>query len=473
MAERAEDNDEPKKFYCRQRIVLAVMGFNCIMTAYILRQCLGVTLTKMNDKEDLFNWNEFQQGNILSAFFFGYVITHLPGAILCEKFGGKIILIIAMLVCSISSIITPLVTLYGGYIALCATRVIQGLGQGVVYPGLSFLLSKWIPKKERGRYGAFVYGGGQFGSIFANIACGFILNYMSWQSSFYFSGILSIIWVVMFFFLCSNDPNSHPYINKIEKDYLLAEMGTLEMNKNLPTTPWKYIFQSLPVWSLIIGQMGYDWGFYIMATDLPKYFSDVLNLSIVDNGIYNALPFLLMWIVSIFAGILADIMFIKNIMNLTNIRKFFTIISFMIPCFFMVAAGYATNKYIIVIYFTICLGIMGSYYGGIKLNSLDFSPNYAPTLMALANGFGAIMGFVVPNIIGVIVKNATREEWQIVFWLTMAVRGFCSIIYGIWGSGEIQPWNEPDNMQNYLEQKQMEKQKKRLIVNVNIFQYDS
>ena len=48
----------------------------------------------------------------------------------------------------------------------------------------------------------------------------------------------------------------------------------------LAPTPWRGILTSLPVWGLAIAQVGHDWGFFTMATDLPKYMKSVLRFSI-------------------------------------------------------------------------------------------------------------------------------------------------------------------------------------------------
>ena len=36
-----------------------------------------------------FNWNEEEQGIILGCFFWGYIITQIPGGYLGQKIGGK------------------------------------------------------------------------------------------------------------------------------------------------------------------------------------------------------------------------------------------------------------------------------------------------------------------------------------------------------------------------------------------------
>ncbi len=62
-----------------------------------------------------------------------------------------------------------------------------------------------------------------------------------------------------------------------------------------------------------------------MVTDLPKYMNDVLKFSIKENGFYNALPFLAMWIIAQLTGFLSDFIISKGYMSITNVRKFFII----------------------------------------------------------------------------------------------------------------------------------------------------
>lgn len=72
-------------------------------------------------------------------------------------------------------------------------------------------------------------------------------------------------------------------------------------------------------------KLGHNWGFFIMVTDLPKYMNDVLKFSIKENGFFNALPFLAMWIVAQLTGFVSDFIISRGYMSITNVRKFFTI----------------------------------------------------------------------------------------------------------------------------------------------------
>lgn len=63
---------------------------------------------------------------------------------------------------------------------------------------------------------------------------------------------------------------------------------------------------------------------------------------------------------------------------------------------------------IVVTLFAMTLGLMGTFYPGMKINALDLSPNFAGTLMAVINGIGGITGIISPLIVAVLAPNVSR-----------------------------------------------------------------
>ncbi|XP_016944953.2 putative inorganic phosphate cotransporter [Drosophila suzukii] len=459
-----------KFFVVPQRWILAIMGFFAIFNAYTMRVCLSQAITVLVVKKNYtdkpqgesicdadedsqgpisreggsYEWSEEKQGLILASFYIGYIVTHLPGGILADKFGGKWTLSLGIFFTAVFTVLTPVCIVYGGADALIVLRVFMGLGEGTTFPALSVLLAAWVPANERGMLGALVLGGGQVGSIAGNMLSGLILDSMDWPWVFYFFAIIAFAWFIIFTLLCFSSPYSHPFIKPKEREYLSTEIPPQDKNK--PRTPFKAIFTNIPMWALISAQIGHDWGFYIMVSYLPKYMADVLRFSIKSNGLYSSLPYVTMWVMSLLSGCVADQMIKRNCMNTTNTRKLMTGLAAFGPAAFMVAASYAgCNRALVVALFTISMGLMGTYYAGMKLTPLDMSPNYAGTLMAITNGIGAITGVISPYLVGVMTPNATLLEWRIVFWVAFAVLCITAVVYCIWASGEIQPFNDGTN----------------------------
>lgn len=60
-----------------------------------------------------YEWSQQLQGFMLSSFFYGYTILHIPGAILSTKYGGKYTLSIGILSTAILTLLTPITIEYG------------------------------------------------------------------------------------------------------------------------------------------------------------------------------------------------------------------------------------------------------------------------------------------------------------------------------------------------------------------------
>lgn len=77
-----------------------------------------------------------------------------------------------------------------------------------------------------------------------------------------------------------------------------------------------------------------------------------------------------------------------------------------IPAIMIVLASYAgCNRLLVVAWFTLAMGFMGTFYPGMKVNPLDLSPNYAGSLMAVTNGIGALTGVAAPTFVGFMTPN--------------------------------------------------------------------
>lgn len=147
---------------------MSIMGFLAIVNAYTMRVSLSVAIVQMVgssnsseidpdacpippneggesvevyfkivflhtkiehfNKQGEFDWDGETVGIILSSFFWGYLITHLPGGILAERWGGKYLLSVGILSTAFFTLISPTAAKAGsGW--LIATRVLMGLGE--------------------------------------------------------------------------------------------------------------------------------------------------------------------------------------------------------------------------------------------------------------------------------------------------------------------------------------------------------
>ncbi|XP_037051081.1 putative inorganic phosphate cotransporter [Bradysia coprophila] len=467
-----------------QRIVLAVMTFLGFMTEYMMRNLLSIAITQIakktytndsiisgdvcpidnetivddndgqGDADGLYEWNETIQGVILSSFYWGYIVTHIPGGILVERFGGKVLLLSGIVATSVLTCLTPVSITYGGAYLLVANRVVMGLCQGFIYAAVFGLLSTWIPLRERTTLGVFVLSGIQFGSILSTYLSGVLLQNMDgWEWPFYIYSIIGTVWCLAFALFCSKDPESNRFISEKEKAYLQQEIGTLRRDVDLPLAPYRAILTSVPVWAIIISQTGIDFSFYVMTTDLPKYLSDVMRFDVEKNGLYSSLPQVLNFFSAMGFGVLSDICINRKILSVRNTRRYFTTagITGLAVCFIL-ASYSGCNRLSAILFFSFASGFAG--LDNSRVNNMDLSPNYAPTIISIVNSCGSAMGILAPLAVGLLTPNATIYEWRVVFWMVFGILLGTGLIYLLFADGEVQHWNDPKKSKQRTDDKE-------------------
>lgn len=384
------------------------------------------------------------QGVILSSFYVGYMITQIPGGLLAQKYGGKYTMGLAVLSTAVLSLLTPITVDKYGSTGLIVLRFLMGILEGPAVPAASVLISKWAPAHERTKIGTTVMSGMTAGTVVGNALSGVLIQHspIGWPMVFYFFGSLSILWFFAWIFLCYNYPDVHPFISDMEKKYLreTTEENTSRQKRSIP---WRHIATSVPFWALLAGKAGFVWGSNTLTADLPKYMTNVLRFSIQANGLLSALPYAIKVVISMMASWLSDWLIKKNKMSRTNVRKTLATTASAMSAIFLLAASYAgCERTLVVVYFTIAVSMMAFFVPGIMVNINDLSPNYAGTLMSVANMVASITGILAPYVAGIITTNQALSEWRMVFWINFAIAVFSSLVYLLWADGEVQYWDD-------------------------------
>ncbi|XP_068633122.1 putative inorganic phosphate cotransporter isoform X1 [Battus philenor] len=420
-----------------------------------------------------FVWSSTLQGYILSSFFYGYVITQIPFGILSKRFGARLFLGVGMLINSVFGLLVP-VAAEAGYEWLILVRFIQGLGEGPIVPCSHAMLAKWIPPNERSRMGAAVYAGAQFGTVISMPLSGLLSAYGfagGWPSIFYVFGIIGTVWCLAFLFLVSEDPEVCPRIKEAEKKYILSSLWGAAGSSS-PPIPWCKILMSMPFWAIMLAHMGQNYGYETLMTELPTFMRQVLHFSIKDNGFVSALPYLCMWLFSMFISVVADWMLSSGRFNHTQVRKIINSIGEYGPAIgLLIAANTGCNPAATVAVLAIGVGLNGGIYSGFKVNHLDISPRFAGILMAFTNCLANLTGLLAPIVAGYIIEGRpTQAQWRIVFYIAAGVYIFCATFYNLFGSGRRQEWDNPaedEALAKKAAAKKAEKNQRKAVKNPN------
>ncbi|KAB0359681.1 hypothetical protein FD755_011930 [Muntiacus reevesi] len=400
-----------------RRYIIAIMSGLGFCISFGIRCNLGVAIVDMVNNSTIhrggkvikekakFNWDPETVGMIHGSFFWGYIITQIPG----------------------------------GYIA---SRL-----AGVTYPACHGIWSKWAPPLERSRLATTSFCGSYAGAVIAMPLAGILVQYTGWSSVFYVYGSFGMIWYMFWLLVSYESPAKHPTITDEERRYIeesIGESANLLGAMEKFKTPWRKFFTSMPVYAIIVANFCRSWTFYLLLISQPAYFEEVFGFEISKVGMLSAVPHLVMTIIVPIGGQIADFLRSKQILSTTTVRKIMNCGGFGMEATLLLVVGYSHTRGVAISFLVLAVGFSGFAISGFNVNHLDIAPRYASILMGISNGVGTLSGMVCPIIVGAMTKNKSREEWQYVFLIAALVHYGGVIFYAIFASGEKQPWADPE-----------------------------
>lgn len=85
----------------------------------------------------------------------------------------------------------------------------------------------------------------------------------------------------------------------------------------------------------------------------------------------------------------------------------------------------------------------GAVTAGYLANGLDIAPNYSGTIFGMANTLSSIGGFLSTYMVAALThKSQTFDQWRWVFWILVGIYLFAGLVYLVFGTGELQHWNQ-------------------------------
>ncbi|XP_049638774.1 vesicular glutamate transporter 3 isoform X2 [Suncus etruscus] len=392
-----------------KRYIIAIMSGLGFCISFGIRCNLGVAIVEMVNNSTVyvdgkpeiqiaqFNWDPETVGLIHGSFFWGYIVTQIPGGFISNKFAANRVFGAAIFLTStLNMFIPPAARVHYGCV-ICV-RILQGLVEGVTYPACHGMWSKWAPPLERSRLATTSFCGSYAGAVIAMPLAGVLVQYVGWASIFYIYGMFGIIWYLFWLLQAYECPAAHPTISTEERTYIETSIG------------------------------------------------EGANLVSLSVGLLSAVPHMVMTIIVPIGGQLADYLRSRKILTTTAVRKIMNCGGFGMEATLLLVVGFSHTKGVAISFLVLAVGFSGFAISGFNVNHLDIAPRYASILMGISNGVGTLSGMVCPLIVGAMTKHKTREEWQNVFLIAALVHYSGVIFYGIFASGEKQVWADPENL---------------------------
>nr|CAD7257660.1 unnamed protein product [Timema shepardi] len=397
-------------FWRRRRDILTVLAFFGFINMSILRINLSIAILAMTSKYPVitnngttiyvqdFDFNPQTKGFILSAFFYGYMVTQIPGGWLATRMGGHKLYGAGIGVTALFTVLTPFIAQVHIYF-LIATRVIEGLCEGFTNSSIEYIWAQWVPPLERNRLMGFAFIGTPLGTVTAMSMSGIIATYLGWQAVFFITGSFALVWTLAWWIIVYDEPENDPRITLEELTHIrncLGKRSNLKKRQEI-VFPWCKMLTSLPIWAGVTVIFVMTWNYHTLGTQMPTFLSDVLGFDIKKAGLFSSMPYLVMAIYAPFACSAADWILEKQLLSVTN-----------------------------------------SLYHISSVNHLDLAPPYASLLTGLAHTMSSVSGILATTLNGYVVRNKSSEEWTVLFSISGGICFFGAIFYGVFGSGELQ-----------------------------------
>nr|XP_020040229.1 vesicular glutamate transporter 2 [Castor canadensis] len=417
-----------------RRYIIAIMSGLGFCISFGIRCNLGVAIVDMVNNSTIhrggkvikekakFNWDPETVGMIHGSFFWGYIITQIPGGYIASRLAANRVFGAAILLTSTLNMLIPSAARVH-YGCVIFVRILQGLVEGVTYPACHGIWSKWAPPLERSRLATTSFCGSYAGAVIAMPLAGILVQYTGWSSVFYVYGSFGMVWYMFWLLVSYESPAKHPTITDEERRYIeesIGESANLLGAMEKFKTPWRKFFTSMPVYAIIVANFCRSWTFYLLLISQPAYFEEVFGFEISKVGMLSAVPHLVMTIIVPIGGQIADFLRSKQILSTTTVRKIMNCGGFGMEATLLLVVGYSHTRGVAISFLVLAVG-----FSGFAISVLDIEPR-ALYLLDIAD------------------LPISREEWQYVFLIAALVHYGGVIFYAIFASGEKQPWADPE-----------------------------
>ncbi|WP_296229034.1 MFS transporter [Ralstonia sp. UBA689] len=257
-----------------------LMMLMLISINYVDRASLSVAMPLIAKE---FNIGPAVQGLLLSSFFWTYAFMQIPGGMLADRFGPRVVIAGATLGWGFFQAIAAVCT---GWVPLLITRLGLGAAEGPIYPAGGKLNAIWMTQNERGRGATLLDGGAPLGAALgALIIAGLITEFESWRTSFVVAGVGTMVAGFFAWSYIRNHPRQHPAVNEAEAAYIEAAHAADHAAEpaNVSGNVLDF-FKYRSVWGMFFGWMCFNALFYGLLTWMPTYLSKVHGLDIKQMG---------------------------------------------------------------------------------------------------------------------------------------------------------------------------------------------
>ncbi len=261
----------------------------CYLVAWLDRMAINMAMPfiaadlKLGPKE---------MGYVLSAFFASYAICQIPGGILSDKLGPRIVVLVALGWWTTFTVGTGVAMSLG---MLLVTRFLFGIGEGLFPAAVWKVIGVWFTKKNRATANALVLSSIAIGPAITPIALRPVLQNYGWRTVFFVLGGIGALTVGLAWVFIHNSVKSFPGASAEEISAHDAEVAADDAVATAPgfAEPASFgdVLKLRSVWALAFTALAGNITMYGWLNWLPTYLMKVKGLDLKGMAIAASLPF--------------------------------------------------------------------------------------------------------------------------------------------------------------------------------------
>lgn len=290
----------------RVRFGILALIFVSVVINYMDRSNISIAAPLLSHELHL---TPEQMGLVFSAFGWAYAFLQIPGGWLLDRMGPRILY---ALILGMWSILTLVQGFVRGFATLFGFRLALGAMEAPAYPANNRIVTSWFPDHERAT-AIGTYTSGQFvGLAFLTPILVAIQDGFGWRGLFVITGLIGIIWSMVWYFLY-RDPENSRRISETEIQYIRQGGGLVnehqkEQNekKRVTWSDLKFVLSQRKLWGVYIGQFCLTSTLWFFLTWFPTYLVEYRHMAFIKAGFLGSLPFLAAFVGVLLSGFLSD-----------------------------------------------------------------------------------------------------------------------------------------------------------------------
>jgi ACS family hexuronate transporter-like MFS transporter len=349
---------------------------------------------------------------IINVFTFAYAFGQSLFGKIFDWIGTRLGFVLAI---GVWSLATMLHAVAHSLLTFSLFRGLLGVSEAGNWPGATKANAEWFPIRERALAQGIFNSGAAIGGIVSAPIVGLLFIWFgSWQATFIMIGVLGLLWLVPWLVVYKSGPESHPWLNEAEREYILTGQRNVETDEVAEYAPTsREILSHKESWGVILASFFLDPIWWLFVGWLPLYLNETYGFGVAEIAKYAAVPYIGAMFGAWFGGLLAQNR-IKAGWSVNKARKFVIGLGGLIMLVCLLLTIKATTPLIAVLLMAAILFGFQTAVGNIQTLPSDFFSGKSVGSLAGFAGTAAKLAVVLLNfLIPVITVNSYAPAFAV------------------------------------------------------------